>query len=360
MAQDTNGSFVVRFVATDRGVKAETRVNGKIAFPSNRGKQPQAGETWRVSIAGTNPKETVYFLKCIETVADSFAPVPDADVATVASPKSVNNQPRGDRKGNRQKRKGDCKGGERRDGDRKDSRDRSTNDAPRVWSFGPSSETAPVGDYIFVPGGDAYEQAKAWLTPVTAINLANLKFATAQRAAGVDSDAVAIACKMRAVIVAVDETREHAAALAAELKGMSQNTRDVAGESVAAKKRFEAATAAKQQLQLDTLSYGRLKQSYTKQGKAEDAEANAHLAVVKDDLDVRRAAVNAECEAAKNAASDAEMGRHFAHSPEEVDRAIAMMSDLERFEAAQTAHMAELKTTVKSYEDRIDAIRKSA
>ena len=400
MAQDTNATFYVRFVATDRGVKAETRVNGKIAFPSNRGKQPQQGETWRVSIAGMNPRETVYFLKCIETVADSFAPAPDAGATASAPPQPASNQPRRDGKGNDQQRKGhgesrnnhgesrngkdprpkgDRKNrtgndrkrgdGERRNNDRREGKDRSGSDAPRVWSFGSSTETPPanrvaegmfVPDYLFAPGSDPYQQAKTWLTPVESINLANLKFATAQRAGFADADAVTIADALRAGIANIDDAGEHAATLTRELKGMSQNTRDVAGELVAAKKRFDAATEAKSQLQRDTLAYGRLVQGYKKQGKAEDAEANAHLAVVKGDLDTRRIAVNAEFEAAKNAVSDAEMARHFAYSADEVDRAIAVMADIERFESAQSAHTDELKATVKRYEDRIDAIRKSA
>ncbi len=68
MTQDSNSSFIVRFVAADRGVKSEARVQGRIAFPSNRGSQPKAGEFWRVTIQGENPKKTVFFLTCIEQV----------------------------------------------------------------------------------------------------------------------------------------------------------------------------------------------------------------------------------------------------------------------------------------------------
>jgi len=169
-----------------------------------------------------------------------------------------------------------------------------------------------------------------------------------------------IAASMQLSVDEIGKVRSNIATLAGELKGMSQNTRDAATETAAAKKRFDAATAAKAQLQLDTLSFGRLKQSYKKAGKADDAEANAHLAVVKDELDTRRTAVNAEFEAAKNASSDAEMARHFAWSPEEVDRALEIMSSIETAEAALAQHMVDLKATVKHYEDRIDAVRKSA
>ncbi len=69
--------------------------------------------------------------------------------------------------------------------------------------------------------------------------------------------------------------------------------------------------------------------------------------------------MNAEFEAAKNAKSDAEMARHFAYSVEEVDRAVAIMGELESNKLALAAHNADLKEKVRAYEDRIDAIRKA-
>lgn len=362
-----NNSFVVRFVAADRGVKSEARVQGRIAFPDKRSSQPNAGEFWRVFIRGENPTKTVFFLTCIEKVeqpADYQSPV--------AASKPNTSQDRKDQhgKGNNGKRKGnDRNKGDRRNGDRSKRDDRSHNEAPRVWSFGPSTETPPADPvaekmfeqgYIFAPGGDAYEQATAWLTPIAKVDFGNVQFAFAQRAGLADSNAVALAYQMRAVIVAIDGFKESNNKLAADLKGVSERDREAAVEFVAAKKRFDAATAAKQQLQLDTLSYGRLKQRYAKDGKAEDAEANSHLAVIKDDLDTRRTAVNAEFEAAKNAKSDAEMARHFAYSVEEVDRAVAIMGELETNELALAAQAADLKEKVRAYEDLIHRLRKAA
>lgn len=361
MTQDSNSSFIVRFVAADRGVKSEARVQGRIAFPSNRGPQPKAGEFWRVTIQGENPKKTVFFLTCVEQVeqpADYQSPQPANKPTNAGARKDQNG------KGKGQKRKGD-----RRDGDRSKRDNRPQNEAPRVWSFGAPSETLPadpvadkmfVPDYIFAPGGSAYEQANAWLTPVAKVDMTNLKFATAQRAGAADSNAVMLAYNMRAVIVAIDGLEQNNSKLAADLKGINERDREAATEFVTAKKRFDAATEAKRQLQLDTLSYGRLKQSYKKDGKAEDAEANAHLAAIKGDLDQRRTTVNAEFEAAQNAKSDAEMGRHFAYSVEEVDRAVAIMGERESNEQALAAHNADLKEKVRAYEDRIDAIRKAA
>lgn len=362
-----NNSFVVRFVAADRGVKSEARVQGRIAFPDKRSSQPNAGEFWRVFIRGENPTKTVFFLTCIEKVeqpADYQSPV--------AAGKPNTSQDRKDQhgKGNNGKRKGnDRNKGDRRNGDRSKRDDSSRNEAPRVWSFGPSTETPPVDtvagkvfeqDYLFAPGGDAYEQATAWLTPVVKIDMSNLRFAHAQKASLLDPNAVALAYEMRAVIVAIDGLKASNDKLAADLKGVSERDREAAVEFVAAKKRFDAATAAKQQLQLDTLSYGRLKQRYAKDGKAEDAEATSHLAVIKDDLDTRRTAVNAEFEAAKNAKSDAEMARHFAYSVEEVDRAVAIMGELEANELSQANFANDLKEKVRVYEDRIHQIRKAA
>lgn len=365
MAQDN--SFVVRFVPADCGVKSEARVQGRIAFPDKRSPQPNAGDFWRVFIRGENPTKTVFFLTCIEQVeqpADYQSPQPAMKPNNGGARKEQNG------KGNGQKSKGsDRNKGDRRNGDRAKRNDRPQSDAPRTWSFGPSTATPPADPvaekmfeqgYVFAPGGDAYEQATAWLTPVAKVDLANVQFAFAQRAGATDANAAALATEMRAVLVAIDGLKAGNTKLAADLKGVSERDREAAVEFVTAKKRFDAATAAKQQLQLDTLSYGRLKQRYAKDGKAEDAEANSHLAVVKDELDTRRIAVNAEFEAAKNAKSDAEMARHFAYSVEEVDRAVAIMGEFESNELSLANFANDLKEKVRAYEDLIHRLRKAA
>ncbi|NBO22901.1 hypothetical protein EBU94_06155 [bacterium] len=48
------------------GLKAVNRIGGKVAFPDRRGEQPEAGDIWTVEITGTNPKGTVYFVKCLK------------------------------------------------------------------------------------------------------------------------------------------------------------------------------------------------------------------------------------------------------------------------------------------------------
>ena len=62
----SNPVFTAQFVAGKQGVKARFGVNGRIAFPDRLGPQPQIGETWTVRIVGENPRQTVYFLACIE------------------------------------------------------------------------------------------------------------------------------------------------------------------------------------------------------------------------------------------------------------------------------------------------------
>ncbi len=122
-----------------------------------------------------------------------------------------------------------------------------------MWSFGaPSKEIVAVSvsgpdgmiieDYLFAPGGNAYEQANSWLTPVAKVDMTNLKFATAQRAGATDSNAVELASHMRAVIVAIDALEENNSKLAADLKGINERDREAATEFVTAKKRFDAAT----------------------------------------------------------------------------------------------------------------------
>ncbi len=348
--QNSATPFVVRFVAAERGVKSEARVEGRIAFPSNRGPQPKAGEFWRVTIQGENPKKTVYFLTCVEQV-EQPADYQSPKVESKPKPK----QPHGDRKskggGDRFKFKGEPGKG----------RDSMVKAMQGMWSFGaPTDAKLEPSDYVFAPGADAYEQAKAWLTPAEKIDMTNLRFAHAQKLGAFDPAAREIAIAMALSMRCVDQARGEATALTDALKGICENDRTVAQECYTAAKRLTAATEAKRQLQLDTLSYGRLVQSYKKQGKADDAEANAHLAVIKGDLDQRRTVVNSEFEAATEASKDAETSRHFAYCTEEVDRARGMLTDMEIFKNAVPTHMEELKSAVKRYEERIDQLRKSA
>lgn len=313
MTQDkSNSVFAMRFVATERGIKAEQRVKGRIAFPSNRGTQPADGDTWRVQIAGENPKKTVFFLTLIEKVEvkeqkPAGKPVKKSGAVPPVSPADV--------------------------------------------MF--------VPDYIFAPGGDTLAQATAWLTPVTKIDLGNLKFAHAQKLGAADEEAREIAKHLTAAIAYIGETGTARDALRANLKAAGRDG-ETAGELFAARKRSASAAEAKRVLQLDTLAFGRLKQSYSKAGKADDAEAVSHLTVVKDDLDARRQAVNEESEAAKEALASAETGRHFAYSTEEVDACVSILEQLDAAETSIAQTMESIKTNLRFYEDRIDALRKSA
>jgi hypothetical protein len=88
----SNLPFTVRFVSAERGVKAEAPVKGRIAFPSNRGPQPKAGECWRVKIAGENPRKTVFFLSCIERIEEKVSDddsVPRRHLVAVKVPLAV-------------------------------------------------------------------------------------------------------------------------------------------------------------------------------------------------------------------------------------------------------------------------------
>lgn len=48
------------------GLRTKNRIGGKVSFPDRRGPQPQAGDVWTVEISGTNPNDSVYFVKCIQ------------------------------------------------------------------------------------------------------------------------------------------------------------------------------------------------------------------------------------------------------------------------------------------------------
>lgn len=343
MTQDkSNPVFSMRFVATERGIKAEQRVKGRIAFPSNRGTQPGDGDTWRVQIAGENPKKTVFFLTLIEKVEVKEKPV-ETSPRNFTDPSNpsrilITGEP----------------------GKGRSSLLRAMGE---MWKHGapkPAAEDAMfVPDYIFAPGGDTIAQAKAWLTPVTKIDLTNLKFAHAQKLGAADEEACEIASHMSAAIAFISETGTSSEALRAKLKSAGRDG-EAASELFAARKRSAAAAEAKRVLQLDTLSFGRLKQSYSKAGKADDAEANSHLAAVKDDLDARRKVVNEESEAAKEALTSAETGRLFAYSSQEVDACVTILEQLDAAEVSIAQSVESVKTNLRFYEDRIDALRKSA
>ncbi len=70
--------------ARDGGVM--THWMGKIAFPERGGPQPQAGESWEVEYAGTNPRGNVVFLRCI-----SKFEVGDKRISTIVTLRSEHN-----------------------------------------------------------------------------------------------------------------------------------------------------------------------------------------------------------------------------------------------------------------------------
>ena len=347
MTQDkSNPVFAMRFVATDRGIKAEQRVKGRIAFPSSRDTQPKDGETWRVQIAGENPRKTVYFLTLVERVDEKAKQLPAAVTTTTGPVASGGNV----RVGLRPSTLAAARAG-------KPTKQLAS--VPPVCVADVLSDKMFVPDYIFAPGDDTVCQAKAWLTPVTKIDLTNLKFAHAQKLGVADEEACEIAGHLSAALAFLDETSTSSDAQRAKLKAAGRDG-ETASELFAARKRSAAAAEAKRQLQLDTLSYGRLKQSYSKAGKADDTEAKSHLAVVKDDLDARRTVVNEEVEAAKEALSSAETGRIFAYSADEVDALVTVLEGLDAADSARAQTLESIKSNLRFYEDRIDAIRKSA
>lgn len=347
MTQDkSNPVFSMRFVSTERGIKAEQRVKGRIAFPSNRGTQPADGETWRVQIAGENPKKTVFFLTLLEKVEAKETKPALQGLLDGPGRLIISGEP-----------------GKGRSSILKVMGEMWKHGAPleQPASVPPASpaDVMFVPDYIFAPGGDAVAQAKAWLTPVTKIDLTNLKFAHAQKLGAADEEASEIAGHLRAAIAFLDEAGTSGDALCAKLKAAGRDG-EAASELFAARKRSAAAAEAKRVLQVDTLSYGRLKQSYTKKSEADTPETNPHLKSVKDDLDARRTVVNAEVEAAKEALSSAETGRIFAYSADEVDALVVVLEQLDAVEASKAQTLVSIKTNLRFYEDRIDALRKSA
>jgi len=58
---------IVKFVSA-RNDGVMTKVEGRVSFPQRNGPQPQEGSVWAVEIAGSNPRNTVNFLRLIKPV----------------------------------------------------------------------------------------------------------------------------------------------------------------------------------------------------------------------------------------------------------------------------------------------------
>lgn len=325
MSQKTNANtFSVKFVPSKTGgLMAEERVEKRIAFPQRAGKQPQSGETWKVRIAGENPGKTVFFLECIEKDGNgTAAQVMSASPAPVASASA-----------------------------------KKTQSKPVSGAEG-KGDSMFFADYLFAEGGDPYQQAKSWLTPVTKIDMSNLKFAHAQKQGFADQKAGAIARAMQHDIDLLDAQRAELGSLQAKVKSYKDSDRRAAEELLVAGPRQAAALEAKRQLNLETLAYGRLVQRLNKEGDKAGADLRAAVPRAKQLLDDRRKAVNDECAAAKDAADSAELGRLFGSSEDAVDNCLAAVKEIAALEEAIKVTTAELKESVVAYEDRIHSLRK--
>ncbi|MBC7997513.1 MAG: hypothetical protein IAF58_06205 [Leptolyngbya sp.] len=325
--------FSARFVAArdDSAVKTEFRVSGRIAFPDRRGLQPKAGETWIVSIAAENPKKTVFFLTCHE-----LAPAVDTTSTPSTNPPSTNAAP----KTSQSKPPAPVK---------------TVSPAPST----PAVETATlfVPDYLFAPGGDAYEQAKSWTTRVTKTDLTNLRFAHAQLLASSDSVALALQVELTTLVGAVDASQDKLNDLTAQTKRLYSKDLEAARALYAAKVEMSEVAREKGTLAVDTLSYARLVKRIKVEGDSASSTLVAEAESFKTGLDARRAAHSTRRAAAKQQFDDADLGRLFASNSEDVEAGVVLLEELAKAEVAVQDAMSALATGVKRYEDHVHSLR---
>lgn len=325
--------FSARFVAArdDSAVKTELRVSGRIAFPDRRGPQPKAGETWIVSIAAENPKKTVFFLTCHE-----LAPAVDTTPTSSTNPSSTNAAP----KTSQSKPPAPVK---------------TVSPAPST----PAVETSTlfVPDYLFAPGGDAYEQAKSWMTRVTKTDLTNLRFAHAQLLASSNPVALALLADLGSVVSAVDVAREQVNSLKAQTKRMYSKDLDAARELYAAKVEMSEVAREKGTLAVDTLSYARMVKRIKVEGDSASSTLVADAESFKTELDARRAAHSTRRAAAKQQFDDADLGRLFSSNSEDVEAGVVLLEDIAKAEVALQDTMSALATMVSRYEDHVHSLR---
>lgn len=293
--------FTAKFVAANRGVQTEQRVNGRRAFPDRSGAQPKQGESWNVQVVGENPQRTVHFVKCIDLVTAEPA------VAVVEQKPQVSLK------------------------------------------------------VLRAPGKDVIARANAWLSPNTPVDLSNLAFVMAKRRIAGDTTAAALLAQIASTLEAAEQQSEMVEMAAQGIKRIDARDGEVALALFNARKVMTQLVADKGALARETLDYARLVKQLNAQVKAQvdtqsDAchtELAARVAACKEALDKKRSAHNEAMAAGKSALSDAELGLHFCYHEDDVQQVLGHMAAKESCQTAADQLYTQLACDVDALERHI-------
>ncbi|MCC7531162.1 MAG: hypothetical protein IT342_21830 [Candidatus Melainabacteria bacterium] len=345
----SNAAFNMTFVSNTRGsgVIAKERVHGRIAFPSSGGPQPNAGETWRVTIACENPKRTVYFLSCIEK----------AETGTGEKGAVANGT---DEKGNMESPLPASAAQQPLDGAAPVI---ILTDGPRY----PSSQMDAAGQTLLAKVepdrliGNAITRTKMWLTPVVKITLRNLSFARMQQRAAADPAARATAAAMAMALQQIEDMAKSTSTLNAQVKRVAYPDQyAVAVELFEARKQVQWSAETKRQLNLQTLAYGRLVQKVKRAGNDAEEILRVELAQLKQKLDAFRKSTNEQCKASSSRLADAEQERRWCCYEDVIDEAVAILEEIDKAETMRAEKGAELAALVESYTARVQELQNAA
>lgn len=299
--------FVATFVPAKNGLQTAERVNKRRAFPDRKGPQPNNGETWKVKLSGQNPSGTVHFVVCLSRVEET--PVEDI--------------------------------------------------APQAARNNAAKSARPVDTTVRAAGGNVYERAVAWLTPVKNAGLSDLAFVVSQRHMLTDSVCLDLREFIKGIIDAIDENRGVAQRLQQRFSelGRWNSLGEQARELVTARATMAKLLADKAVLAKDTLDYARLCKRVKAQTEVSDTTLADEAAFVKAALDERRAALKSGIEQAEQALRGAEDNRYWSSDEETFDELCQNLLDQEQ--SAQTASRltSELEQAVVALEARLVEVR---
>jgi len=304
--------FTVKFVAANRGVQTEQRVNGRRAFPDRSGAQPKIGESWTVQVVGENPQQSVHFVKCLELVS--------APLVTAAA---------------------------------------SHLEVVEYQPAQPVQMRPPLMQVLRAPGNTLMARAIAWLSPTDAIDLSTLRFAMAKRCIAGDTTASLLLAQLATTFESAEQQSEMVEIASRAIKSASAHdvrVGEIALGLFTSRKDMVQLTADKAALARETLDYARLIKQLKAQGETTAAELVAKVSSVKEALDVKRAAHKEAMAAGKKALSDAELELHFTYHEDLVPNVLGHLTAKEACQSKVEQLHTQLAAELEALEQHVSNI----
>ncbi|CAN5160050.1 hypothetical protein BH11CYA1_BH11CYA1_07870 [soil metagenome] len=311
-------AFKATFVAANNGLQTEQRVHGRRAFPSNKGPQPQLGETWMVEVAGENPKGTVHFVKCLERVsAKPVAAVIEAKVeGNVAVPAPALTQ-----------------------------------------SIAAKPEPVKHIHVVRAPGNDVFARIHAWAAPSKTVALGDLKFAFAKKRVESDETARSMFTQLGSTMATVRALQEIADSAEGKLKQVNSTDHDIGVAIFEARKVMAQMEVDKANLAKETLAYARLVARLNKQLKiAPDDQLAQLVATTKEALDSKRAAHNVAMDTAKEQVNHANTGVFFCYHEDTVKAVLEQLEIKANYSEQAASNRTQLEAELTAFEQYVSTL----